>query len=291
MKYFLDCEFDKHLGPLISIALICEDGRDLYIITDYKDIQDPWVVENVMPILNSHEASKTHRTNQYGAGAYLRDFLIGDDEPEVISDSTADIAYFVNLYGTTTDGEYSRLGKKRITFRVENVRPYPSSNTKLVRHNAWCDAMALKQKLGEIEDSYPDKAEEECLIEIEQIKLKSAISKFKSLREPDRGLDILAAELLTSEPRDFNLTERVLRNGKRPCPKFTSSSDDVRLLVPEGFVHILENNPDGSGRAILRKRNGPIPDWTNYYATAPIALIVAILTQKLNSLSPSNIQS
>lgn len=147
MKYYLDCEFDGVNGPLIAIALIAEDSRDIYIVTDHKNIEDPWVTENIIPILDSHSCTNVFKTTQDWVGALLRDFLIPDDEPVIISDSTADVGYFTRTYGVDIDGAYHRLGKKRISFIVENARPYPSKKEGLTRHNAWCDALALKVKL------------------------------------------------------------------------------------------------------------------------------------------------
>jgi hypothetical protein len=61
MKYFIDCEFiegfhkpafgkRRHFIDLISIAVVCEDGREYYAISseyDYKNA-DEWVKNNVI---------------------------------------------------------------------------------------------------------------------------------------------------------------------------------------------------------------------------------------------------
>ena len=57
MKYFLDTEFQEidYTQPvqLISIALLCEDGRSYYAELDGIDYAslDPWLQENVVPHL------------------------------------------------------------------------------------------------------------------------------------------------------------------------------------------------------------------------------------------------
>lgn len=151
MKYYLDCEFDGVNGPLITIALIAEDSRDIYIVTDHTDIKDPWVTENIIPILDSHSCTNVFKTTQDLVGSLLRDFLISDDSPVIISDSTADVGYFTRAYGVDIDGTYHRLGKKRISFIVENVKPFPTDLENITRHNAHGDALALQRCLGKKE--------------------------------------------------------------------------------------------------------------------------------------------
>ena len=52
MRYFLDTEYDGFGGPLISLALVPEDGgEELYLVLD-QDATDPWVERNVIPFLD-----------------------------------------------------------------------------------------------------------------------------------------------------------------------------------------------------------------------------------------------
>jgi hypothetical protein len=65
VKYFLDTEFieDGKTIDLISIGMICEDGRELYLINDDCDFAkaSPWVWENVLEpmgiVVEDHEVS------------------------------------------------------------------------------------------------------------------------------------------------------------------------------------------------------------------------------------------
>ena len=67
VKYFLDTEFIELPARqlhLISIALVCEDGREYYAINDAVigllpkiAMIDPWVFQNVVPLL---EPPETH---------------------------------------------------------------------------------------------------------------------------------------------------------------------------------------------------------------------------------------
>lgn len=55
MKYFLDTEFieDGRTIDLVSIGIVCEDGREYYAVSTEADLTkaNPWVRENVLPHL------------------------------------------------------------------------------------------------------------------------------------------------------------------------------------------------------------------------------------------------
>lgn len=98
--------------------------------------------------------------------------------------------------------------------------------------------------------------------------------------------DVMVGELLVPEPRMFNLTHRVLRNGKPPCPFFTQSVDEVLKLVPEGYaLTVTQLTGDGEGKAILWKDS-----WDdNHKATSgvygpncAVAGLIAIVEYRVN---------
>ena len=60
MRYYIDCEFDGHNGPLLSIALVAEGGAGIHIRTNEQP-RDPWVIENVAPI----SAATTHGDQRF----------------------------------------------------------------------------------------------------------------------------------------------------------------------------------------------------------------------------------
>lgn len=57
MKYFFDCEFleDGNTIELISIAVVCEDGREYYAVNEDMPLdrisENEWLVANVVPHL------------------------------------------------------------------------------------------------------------------------------------------------------------------------------------------------------------------------------------------------
>ena len=90
MKYFFDTEFIERGGAepirLLSIGMVCEDGRELYcevgnaknmIEIDLHNNGDPWLYTNVLPHLKSAEFGMTRDEIKTRILAF-----IGDDKPE-----------------------------------------------------------------------------------------------------------------------------------------------------------------------------------------------------------------
>lgn len=142
MNYFLDTEFNGFGGELISLALVREDGESLYLIYDIKEQLDPWVKENVIPLLvkDKSENRKFVENRLQGANE-LAKFLKGDDAPYIISDWPDDIKYFCQAIIT---GPGVMASIPRVIFDVVRVNAYPTQLEGAVQYNAWWDAMALK---------------------------------------------------------------------------------------------------------------------------------------------------
>ena len=69
LKYFFDTEFSERAGErptidLISIGIVCEDGREYYAeSSEFLDrLCNPWVKENVLPLLGPEEERKSKET-------------------------------------------------------------------------------------------------------------------------------------------------------------------------------------------------------------------------------------
>lgn len=82
MKYFLDTEFiERGAGlpiELISLAIVSEDGRELYSISEQFDYghANQWVKDNVLPhIGNGAKLSNEHLSER------IRAFVAGDHRP------------------------------------------------------------------------------------------------------------------------------------------------------------------------------------------------------------------
>ena len=138
MIYFLDTEFNEFGGDLISLALVREDGRSIYLVTDCKNPR-PWVAENVMPILNSGGDPIRILPHLFGAG--IAHFLHNDSDPLVIADWPDDIRYFCQALIT---GPGQMVAIPKIAFQILRVDTYPTTLQGAIQHNAWWDAMALR---------------------------------------------------------------------------------------------------------------------------------------------------
>ena len=143
MKYYLDCEFDGFGGPLISLALVREDGNSVnYVLRGYAD--DPWVQANVIPILWKANASTRHWTPE-GAAHDIARFVDGDADPVIITDWPADIRYFCEMI-EFPGGQMVNIPS--LKFELHRVDAYPTPLPGAIQHNAWWDAMALRHLLS-----------------------------------------------------------------------------------------------------------------------------------------------
>lgn len=141
MKYYLDTEFDGFGGPLISIALVCEDGRSLYGIVR-RTADDAWVDANVIPHLYSApfqviEYAPTTMTSLHNC---LEAFFKGDGDIRVMADWPDDIKYLSECLIT---GPGTMIHIPSIEFSVRRVDAYPTRVPGAIQHNAWWDATAL----------------------------------------------------------------------------------------------------------------------------------------------------
>lgn len=139
MRYFLDTEFNGFGGQLISIALVSDDNRELYISTACRDPMT-WVKENVLPIVKCQGADPIDiNPDQFGHAIAM--FLHGDKMPVIIADWPDDIRYFCQAI-VTGPGEMVNIS--RLLFQILRIDSYPSDLPGAVQHNALWDARALR---------------------------------------------------------------------------------------------------------------------------------------------------
>ena len=145
-RFYIDCEFDGHDGPLLSVALVREDGYSIHIRADVEPM-DLWVRQNVLPIMDSHEASESATVYHDRVGSVIRGFIGDCERPVIIADSPVDIGRFCRELSTGPDGQWASTDYPAMAFEVHNVDCYPTALEGAVQHNAWWDAMALRQVL------------------------------------------------------------------------------------------------------------------------------------------------
>jgi hypothetical protein len=150
VRYYLDTEFDGAGGPLLTLALVREDGASLYLHHDFEPM-DIWVQRNVKPLIaDCPEPPVTSWDREALAGA-LADFIRDDPAPVIVADWLADISHCCDLlragslYWSDPQGHLGDIPPLR--FEVSNVDAYPTTLPGAVQHNAWWDAMALREKL------------------------------------------------------------------------------------------------------------------------------------------------
>jgi len=141
--YYIDCEFDGHNGPLLSLAIVRDDAFGLHIRT-FENAQDVWVIANVMPLMDCHKAQQSQWIPLNEVGPSIKAFIGADQLPTIVADSPVDIGRFCAVISTGSTGEWSSCGYPEITFKVINVDCYPTELPGAVQHNAWWDAMALR---------------------------------------------------------------------------------------------------------------------------------------------------
>lgn len=146
-RYYLDCEFDGHNGPLLSLALTTESGG-IHIRTTER-ATDPWVREHVEPFMDCHNAGLSLEVKPNEVGEVISNFFdfIGDSTPLIVADSVVDIGRFCRALSTNKEGGWRSVDYPAIGFEVHNVDAYPTDLPGAVQHNAWWDAMALRHKL------------------------------------------------------------------------------------------------------------------------------------------------
>ena len=148
MKYFLDTEFyaDGKTIDLISIGIVCEDGREFYAVSQDAQLHrvSPWVREHVLPSLPRYGdpawMSREHIVNA------MHDFVRGY---EGSPDPVAFWAYYADydwvalcqLYGTMMNlpGKFPKFCRDLKQLSVDVGSPkHPADPDG--KHNALADA-------------------------------------------------------------------------------------------------------------------------------------------------------
>lgn len=105
MRYFLDTEHsdDGERFELISIAVVCEDGREYTAAVDGYDPSaiTPWIQENVLPKLPPAGDPRWKSRQQIRDD--LAEFVIGDDIEFWTMCAWSDWSLMVRLFGRFED--------------------------------------------------------------------------------------------------------------------------------------------------------------------------------------------
>jgi hypothetical protein len=142
MPVFIDTEFTRFKGDLISIALVADDGDELYCVRrfDMAGI-DPWVVDNVLPVLNQKPESDDSIKSKLVA------FLNRQREQPIYADWPEDLSHLLNLLVEPQGYQYD-VGELDLRL-IRGLDTVPA-----VPHNALHDARALRDAFYGEHDIY-----------------------------------------------------------------------------------------------------------------------------------------
>ena len=145
MRYFLDTEYNGVGGALLSLALVPDDGDELYLTFQCADPLLEWVERHVVPYLDSVSVQLScPRLTRGDAAHALERYLRHDDEPLIVADWPEDIAQFCNLMIT---GPGDMIELRHLTFRLLPMSNFSTAANSKVPHNALHDARALRDHI------------------------------------------------------------------------------------------------------------------------------------------------
>ena len=149
MRYFLDTEYNGWGGALLSLALVPDDGEELYLTLDWSGPLDEWVVRNVVPYLDSvSENLMSPRMSRIDAARTIAHYLAGDPDPLIIADWPEDIALLAALL-VTGPGVMAEV--PRLKFELMALSGFSTAANSRVPHNALHDARALRDHVLSLE--------------------------------------------------------------------------------------------------------------------------------------------
>jgi len=149
VRYFLDTEYNGIGGALLSLALVPEDGDELYLTLAVSDPLVDWVERHVAPYLDHvPDRLSCPRLSRKDAAHALERYLHGDEEPLIVADWPEDVAQFCNLMIT---GPGDMIELRHLTFRLTPLSNFSTAANSKVPHNALHDARALRDHLLSLE--------------------------------------------------------------------------------------------------------------------------------------------
>jgi len=149
VRYFLDTEYNGWGGALLSLALVPDDGEELYLTLDWTGTLEPWVERHVVPFLDMvPEPLVSPRLSRADSARAVAHYLAGDSEPLIIADWPEDIAQFNMLLLT---GPGAMVEVPPLIFQFVDLPGFSTAANSKVPHNALHDARALRDHLLSLE--------------------------------------------------------------------------------------------------------------------------------------------
>jgi hypothetical protein len=149
MRYFLDTEYNGWGGALLSLALVPDEGEELYLTLDWEGPLEEWVERHVVPFLDMvPDSLVSPRMSRADAARTLAHYLAGDPDPLIVADWPEDIAQFNALLIT---GPGTMVEVPPLTFRFLELSGFSTAANSKVPHNALHDARSLRDHVLTLE--------------------------------------------------------------------------------------------------------------------------------------------
>jgi hypothetical protein len=149
MRYFLDTEYNGWGGALLSLALVPEEGEELYLTLDWDGPLEEWVERNVIPYLDMvADSLVSPRMSRGDAARMIAHYLAGDPDPLIVADWPEDIAQFNMLL---LNGPGTMVEVPAMTFKFVDLSGFSTAASSKVPHNALHDARALRDHVLSLE--------------------------------------------------------------------------------------------------------------------------------------------
>jgi hypothetical protein len=149
LRYFLDTEYNGVGGALLSLALVPDDGEELYLTIDWDGPLEQWVERHVLPYLDTvPENLLSPRMSRLDAARTLSHYLAGDPEPLIVADWPEDLA-LINALLVTGPGTMVEVPGLR--FEYLPLAGFSTAGNSKVPHNALHDARALRDHVLTLE--------------------------------------------------------------------------------------------------------------------------------------------
>jgi hypothetical protein len=149
VRYFLDTEYNGWGGALLSLALVPDEGEELYLTLDWQGHLEEWVERHVLPYLDTvPETMISPRMSREDAARTLSHYLAGDPQPLIVADWPEDLALFNALLLT---GPGTMVEMPRLRFEFLPLPGFSTAANSAVPHNALHDARALRDHVLTLE--------------------------------------------------------------------------------------------------------------------------------------------
>jgi hypothetical protein len=149
LRYFLDTEYNGVAGALLSLALVPDDGEELYLTIESEDPLEPWVERHVLPYLATvPEHLRAPPMCRLDAARTLSHYLAADPEPLIVADWPEDLALINALLVT---GPGTMVDVPSLRFQYLALVGFSTAANSEVPHNALHDARALRDHVLSLE--------------------------------------------------------------------------------------------------------------------------------------------